>query len=119
MIAFAFQSMYGNGIGRMISLLTKELVKIEDKYEIYLITDQKYNLDFYLDDRIIRLPIIGNRTLIEEFDKKTNVIYYILSNVLDLEEINFYKSFNKKVINIMHGAYLSNIYANITWAYKE
>jgi len=118
-IAFAFQSMYGNGIGRMISLLTKELVKIEDKYEIYLITDQKYNLDFYLDDRIIRLPIIGNRTLIEEFDKKTNVIYYILSNVLDLEEINFYKSFNKKVINIMHGAYLSNIYANITWAYKE
>ena len=118
-IAFVYISMFGNGIGRMISLLTNELVKIEDKYEIYLISNPKYNLDFYLDDRIIRLPIIENRTLIEEFDKKSNVIYYILNNVLALEEINFYKSFNKKVINIMHGAYLANLYANISWVYKE
>jgi hypothetical protein len=118
-VAFVFISIYGNGIGRMLSLLSNELIKMDDKYDIYLITQSAENLDFYIDKRVIRLPIYGNYTLIEEFDKSSNVIYYVLHNVLSLRVINFYKSFNKKVINIEHGAYLASVYTNITGVYKE
>ena len=118
-VAFVFISLFGNGIGRMLSLLSNELIKMDDKYDIYLITNPPGDNDFYLDKRIIRLPIYGNRTLIEEFDKTSNILYYVISNVLSITEINFYKSLNKKVIKIEHGAYLSSVYTNITGVYRE
>ena len=117
-IAFIFEVIYGNGIGRMISLLTKELSKMNDKYDIYLISGQSFYSDFEIDEKIKRIPIYKNKTLIKEFDKTSNVIYYILHNVLYEDEIKFYQSFNKKIINIMHGSYLSVVYSKCPAVYQ-
>lgn len=112
-IAFLFPSLYGNGIGRMISLLANELVKIE-KYDIYMLTQYSYPLDFSLDERIIRLNIYGNKTQIKNLDKNSNIFYYIMHNELDTNLIYWIRSFNKKVIDIMHGAYFASLHGNST-----
>ena len=115
-IAFVFSSIFGNGIGRMLSLLANELVKIE-KYDIYMITEKGYSLDFKFDKRVMRVPIYGNRTLIKNLDKNSNIVYYILHNEISKEKIFWYRSLNKKVIDVMHGAYLSGVYTNSTGVY--
>ena len=115
-VAFVFSSIFGNGIGRMLSLLANELVKIE-KYDIYLITKKGYSLDFKFDKRVKKVPIYENRTLIKNLDKKSNIVYYILHNELSKEKIFWYRSLNKKIIDVMHGAYLSGIYTNSTTLY--
>ena len=117
-IAFIFVSIFGNGIGRMLSLLSYELSNMEDKYDIYLITEAEFIKDFEINSNVIRLTIYGNKTAIKELDKKSNINYYVLNNELSIETINFFKSFNKKVINIMHGAYLASIYSNIPSVYR-
>ena len=118
-IAFVSQHIFGNGIGRMLSILCSELVKL-DKYDIYLITGQGYGLDFKFDEKVKIIRIAGNRTLIENFDKTSNIKIYVLQNDLTPESINWYKSLNggKKVIGIMHGVYMSSIYSNQTGVYK-
>jgi glycosyltransferase involved in cell wall biosynthesis len=115
-IAFLFPSLYGNGIGRMLSLLANELVKIE-KYDIYMITKGNYTQDFNIDERVIRLNIYENNMLINNLDKKSNILYYILNNELDSDKIDWIRTFNKKVIDIMHGAYFASIYFNSTEVY--
>ena len=116
-VAFAFESMYGNGIGRMLSVLFQELAKYE-KYDIYLITQNLYSLDFKIDKKVKVYKIFGNHTLIRKFNEETNVKYYVIHNIIDPREINFYKSLGKKVIDINHGTYLSCVYANCTGVYK-
>jgi len=116
-IAFIFQAIYGNGIGRMLSLLANELVKIE-KYDVYMITQGNYSKDFPFDERVIRLNIYENRTQINNLDKNSNILYYILHNELDSYKINWIRTFNKKVINVMHGAYLASLYSNSTEIYS-
>ena len=117
-IAFINKSIFLNGIGRMLSLLLNELVKYEEKYKIFLITDKAYEQDFVMDEEIKRLPIYENKTLIDQLDKDQNIQYYVLNNEISLEEINFYRSFNKKLININHEAYLSSIYTNNSDIFK-
>ena len=102
----------------MLSLLSYELSNMEDKYDIYLITEAEFIKDFEINSNVIRLTIYGNKTAIKELDKKSNINYYVLNNELSIETINFFKSFNKKVINIMHGAYLASIYSNIPSVYR-
>ena len=116
-VAFVFESLFGNGIGRMLSLLLNELSKFE-KYDLYLITKGTYRLDFKYDKKVISLNIYGNKTEIEKFNKNSNVKYYVLQNELDTNKINWYKSLGKKVIDIMHGVYLSALYSNSTGVYK-
>lgn len=118
-IAFINKSIFANGFGRMLSLLLNELVKYEEKYKIFLITDKAYNQDFVIDEEINRLPIYENKTLIAQLDKDQNIQYYVLNNEISLEEINFYRSFNKKLININHRSYLPSIYANNSDVYKR
>ena len=119
-IVFIIESIFGNGIGRMISLLLNEIIKDENnKYKLFLITDKIFDSDFEIDKDIQRLPIYENKKLISELDKKENIQYYVLNNVISLEKINFYLSFNKKVININHGSYLSSIYTNNGGVYKS
>ena len=116
-VAFVFESLFGNGIGRMLSLLLNELSKFE-KYDLYLITKGTYRLDFKYDKKVISLNIYGNKTEIEKFDKSSNVKYYVLHNEIDPNVIKWFKSFGKKVIDIMHGVYLSALYSNSTGVYK-
>ena len=115
-VAFVYETMFGNGIGRMLSVLFSELSKY-DKYDIYLLSKGAYRYDFKVDKKVKQIPIFGNRSKIEKFDKSSNVKYYVLHNVLEPEEIKWYKSLGKKIIDINHGTYLSCVYANCTGVY--
>ena len=44
-VAFVYETMFGNGIGRMLSILFEELAKYE-KYDIYLLSKGSYRYDF-------------------------------------------------------------------------
>jgi hypothetical protein len=92
-VAFLYKHIYGNGIGRMLSILCSDLAKL-DKYDIYLITGQGYSLDFKFDERVKKVRIAGNKTLIENFDKTSNIKIYVLQNDLTPQSINWYKSLN-------------------------
>ena len=118
-IAFVFKIIFGNGIGRMLSLLCNELVKI-DKYDIYLITGPGYHLDFKFDEKVKIIRIADNKTLIENFDKTSNIKIYVLQNELTSYKIKWYQLLNggKKVVGIMHGVYMSSIFSNQTGVYS-
>ena len=118
-VAFVYECLYGNGIGRMLSLLCSELAKLEN-YDIYMITGPAYKIDFPFDQRVIRVPIIKNKTLIEKYDKSSNIKIYVLQNDLTPSSIKWYKNLNggKKVIGIVHGVYMSSIFANLTGVYS-
>ena len=118
-IAFVFNIIFGNGIGRMLTLLLNELVKIK-KYDIYVITNPEYEKDFKFDKRVHRIPIFGNQKLIVDFDKTHKIKYYVLQNDLNANNIKWYKNLNnenKKVIGIMHGVYLSSVYTKAIGVY--
>ena len=116
-VAFVFESMYANGIGRMLSILFDELAKY-DKYNLYLLSKGSYRNDFKVNKKVKHLPIFGNKTKIKKFDNESNVKYYVLHNILETDIINWYKSLGKKIIDINHGTYLSCVYANCTGVYK-
>ena len=118
-VAFVFKVIFGNGIGRMLSLLCSELVKI-DKYDIYLITGKGYRLDFKFDERVKMIRIADNKTLIENFDKTSNIKIYVLQNDLTPSSIKWYQLLNggKRVVGIMHGVYMSSIFSNQTGVYS-
>ena len=119
-VAFVFKSLYGNGIGRMLSLTCSELAKLE-KYDIYMITgDAIPSLDFYFDKRVIMVRIGNNKTLIQKYDESSNIKIYVLHNDLTPSSIKWSRNLNggKKVIGVMHGVYMSSIFANLTGVYS-
>ena len=118
-IAFIYSSKFGKEIERMLSLLLNELIKIEDKYELFLITDKENDYDLYIEEEVKRLPIFGNKNSIERLDKTRNIEYYVLNNECNFDDIMFYKSLNKKIINIMYGSYFSWIITNRYEIYKN
>ena len=118
-VAFVYKAVFGNGIGRMLSLICSALSHIE-KYDIYLITGKGFSLDFKFDERVKKVRIAGNKTEIEKFDKTSNIKIYVLHNDLTPSSIQWYKSLNggKIVIGQMHGVYLSSIFSNQTGVYS-
>ena len=116
-VAFVYETMFGNGIGRMLSILFEELAKYE-KYDIYLLSKGSYRYDFKVDKKVKQIPIFGNKTKIKKFDESSNVKYYVLHNEIDPNKINWFKSLGKKIIDINHGTYLSCVYANCTDVYR-
>ena len=119
-VAFVFKSLYGNGIGRMLSVTCTELSKLE-KYDIYMITGAAIpSIDFPFDERVIMVRIAGNKTLIQKYDETSNIKIYVLHNDLTPSSVNWYKNLNggKKVIGVMHGVYMSSIFANLTGVYS-
>ena len=119
-IAFVFKSLYGNGIGRMLSVTCSELAKLE-KYDIYMITGGAVpSLDFPFDERVIMVRIAGNNTLIKKYDETSNIKIYVLHNDLTPSSIRWYRNLNggKKVIGVLHGVYMSSIFANLTGVYS-
>ena len=119
-VAFVFKSLYGNGIGRMLSVTCTELAKLE-KYDIYMITGGAVpSLDFPFDERVIMVRIAGNKTLIQKYDETSNIKIYVLHNDLTPSSIRWYQNLNggKKVIGVLHGVYMSSIFANLTGVYS-
>ena len=119
-IAFVFKSLYGNGIGRMLSLTCSELSKLE-KYDIYMITgDAIPSLDFYFDKRVIMVRIGNNKSLIQKYNETLNIKIYVLQNDLNPSTIKWFRNLNggKKVIGVTHGVYMSSIFDNLTGVYS-
>lgn len=117
-LAFIFKIIYYNEIEKMLFLLANKFAKY-DKYDIYLITEKVFNVNYKFDKKIKKFPIISNRTMIEELDKTSNIKYYFLQNELSRSTIKWYQSLNggKKVIGIMNKDFLSYIYSNLTTTY--
>ena len=78
-IGIVIQSLYGNGIGRYLTVLSELLAKTE-KYEVFLINEQVTNLDFPYYKEVKRIIQKKDETEIVKFDKNFDLDIYILNN---------------------------------------
>ena len=116
-VAVVVSSLYGNGIGRFISVLTELLAKT-GKYVVYLIVEQVTIMDFPYYKDVIRIVQKKDEKEVAEWDKIHNVDIYILNNDIS-GYLETYKSLGKKVIGIFHGIFLSCIFTNHTLIYQQ
>ncbi len=116
-IAFVNQYLYINGIARYITVLTDLLVKT-GKYDVYLINEESTDIDYHYNKKIKRIIQKKDFQTMKDFDEEHNIDIYILNNDLS-NSLDIYKSFDKKVIGIYHGVYLSCIYNNETLIYRS
>ena len=117
-IAFTFSILFGNGIGRFISVTANRLIET-GKYEIYLITGKPYKNDFKINSTIKRYYFYKNRTLLSKFVNTTKIDFYILENDGRKSEINFYRSSGAQVIGIFHGLYMSAMFHGQIGPYRN
>ena len=116
-VAVVASSLYGNGIGRFLSVLTELLAKTQ-KYVVYLIVEQVTSLDFSYYKDVIRIVQKKDEKEVTEWDKTHNVDIYILNNDVSTY-LETYKSLGKKVIGIFHGVFFSCIFTNHTTVYQQ
>ena len=116
-VAVVVSSLYGNGIGRFLSVLTELLAKTQ-KYVVYLIVEQVTALDFPYYKDVIRIIQKKDEKEVTEWDKSHNVDIYILNNDVSTY-LETYKSLGKKVIGIFHGVFFSCIFTNHTTVYQQ
>ena len=116
-VAFVQQALYGNGIGRIITILTELLAKT-GLYDVYLINEKKTPNDFKVYEDVKRVFQNKNKFEIKRFDKENNIQIYVLNNELS-QSIEIYKNLGKKVIGIFHGVFLSCIFTNHTSLYSS
>ena len=117
-IVFVFSMLFGNGIGRFITVTANRLIET-GKYDIYLITGKPYKNDFKYNSTIKRYYFFKNRTLLSNFVNNTKIDFYILENDGRKNEVNFYRSSGAKVIGIFHGLYMSAMFHGIVSAYRN
>ena len=110
-------SLYRNGIGRIISILTELLAKT-GKYDVYLINEKINESDLPCYRGVKRVVQKKDQKAIEEFDRMNNIDIYILNNDIS-NYIDIYKSLGKKVIGIFHGVFYSCIFTNHTFIYNQ
>lgn len=116
-VAVVISSLYGNGIGRFISLLTELLAKT-GKYNVYLIVEQITSMDLPYYKDVIRIIQKKDEKTVAEWDKTHDVDIYILNNDVSTY-LETYKSLGKKIIGIFHGVFLSCIFTNHTTLYQQ
>ena len=116
-VAVVVSSLFGNGIGRFISVLTELLAKT-GKYTVYLIVEQVTSMDFSYYKDVIRIIQKKDEKEVTEWDKNHNVDIYILNNDVSTY-VETYKSLGKKVIGIFHGVFFSCIFTNHTSVYQQ
>ena len=116
-IGIVVATLYGNGIGRVITVLTELLAKT-NRYEIYLINEKATSIDFPYYQDVHRVIQKKDKNEIEMFDKEKNIQIYILNNDIS-NFVEIYKSLGKKIIGIFHGVFLSCIFTNHTFIYSQ
>ena len=117
-IVFEYSSLFANGIARFITVTANYLIET-GKYDIYLITGNKYAKDYKYNPKIKRVIAHNNQTLIKNFTKYVSVDFFILQNVLGRGTVKFYKSISKKVIGMFHGVYMSAMFHGYVSSYKN
>ena len=116
-VAFISPVLFGNGIGRLITILTELLVKT-GRYEVYIITEQTTQFDFKYHKKVKRVIQKKEEKIIRDFDEANDIQIYVLNN--DISDIvDIYKSLGKKVIGIFHGVYLSCVFTNDPDIYRS
>ena len=116
-IALVSQHIFLNGIARFITVLADLLVKT-GKYDVYLINEQKNDLDFKYNKKIKREIVKKDFQSMKDFDEANDIQIYIINNDLS-NSIDIYHSFGKKVIGIFHGVYFSCAFQNYTNIYQS
>ena len=116
-IAIVFVSLYGNGIGRYLTVLSELLAKTE-KYDVYLIVEQSSTYDFPCYKDVKKVVQKKDEKEVIEWDKNHNIDIYILNNDVS-EYLETYRSLGKKVIGIFHGVFFSCIFTNHTYIYQQ
>lgn len=117
-IAFVYSTLYANGIARFIAVTANYLIET-GKYDIYIITGNPYSKDYKINNKIKKVPIYGNSTLLRNFTKYIKIDFFILQNVVGRGTVNFYKQLGKKVIGMFHGLYMSAMFHGIVSSYKN
>ena len=116
-IGIVQSSLYGNGIGRIISVLTELLAK-SGKYDVYLISEKEVPNEFPVYKGVKRVFQKKSENEVIEFDKLNNIDIYILNNDIS-NFVEIYKNLGKKVIGIFHGVFFSFIFTNHTYVYNQ
>ena len=116
-IAIVISSLYGNGIGRFLTVLAGLLAET-GKYNVYLIVEQVTTFDLPYNKKVLRIVQKKDEKEITQWDKTHNVDIYILNNDVSTY-LETYKSLGKKIIGIFHGVFFSCIFTNDTWVYQQ
>lgn len=116
-IAFVQTSIYGNGMGRILTVLTGLLAQT-GLYDVYIINEKTSQNDFQIHPDVKRILQKKNKEEIVKFDKENKIQIYVLNNDLS-DYIDIYKSLNKKVVGIFHGVFLSCIFTNNIPIYRH
>ena len=116
-IAFVYSSLYANGIARFIQNAANYFVAT-GKYNVYIITEKSYKLDYKVDERIHKI-VESNKTLLKNMTKDLNIDFFILQNTSIKSTINFFKSLGKFVIGMFHGLYVSAMFHGKIAPYKN
>ena len=116
-IAFIQSSIYGNGMGRILTVLTGLLAQT-GLYNVYIINEKTSPNDFPVHPNVKRVIQKKDKNEIVKFDQENQIQIYVLNNDLT-DHIELYKSLNKKVVGIFHGVFLSCIFTNNTLIYRH
>ena len=116
-VAFVNPHIYGNGIGRLLTILSELLMKTE-RYDVYLINEQTTQLDFKYHKKVKREIQKKDEQVIRDFDEANDIQIYVLNNDVS-ETVDIYQSLGKKVIGIFHGVYLSCVFTNDPLIYRS
>ena len=117
-IAFLYSTLSANGIGRVITVTSKYLLRT-GKYNIYFITEKPYNREFSYDPSIKRFIAYNNYTLIRNLSKYEKIDIVVLQNVCSKSVVKFHHNLGQKVICMFHGIFMSAMYGNHVTSYKN
>ena len=109
-IAFVNPNLFGNGIGRLLSILSELLIKT-GKYDVYLINEEATSFDFKYHKKVKREIQKKEEQVMKDFDEANDIDFYVLNNDVS-NALDIYKSFGKKVIGVFHGVFLSCVFTN-------
>ena len=117
-LAFAYSTLYSNGIARFITLTSKYFMET-GKYDICFITGKPYSKEYSFDPKIKRFIAYDNYTLIKKIIRSEHIDIVILQNVLSNSAADFYKKLGVKVVCIFHGIYMSAMFHGNTNSYRN
>ena len=117
-LAFLYSTLSANGIGRVITVTAKYLIKT-GKYNLIFITEKPYNREFSYDKSIKRFYCYNNYTLLRNLSKHEKIDIVVLQNVCSKSVVKFHHNLGQKVICMFHGIFMSAMYGNHVTSYKN
>ena len=117
-LAFLYSTLSANGIGRVITVTAKYLLKT-GKYNLYFITEKRQGREFAYDPSIKRFYAYNNYTLMRNISKYEKIDIVVLQNVLSKSVVKFHHNLGQKVMCMFHGIFMSAMYGNHVDGYRN